>query len=85
MIFDAPLDINGKFRQKDTTLKGKTLPDFIMSFLLLSKTDISLKLFFVHNVRYGSSVTFIIEVAYESFQYLDNHESQCFDFCIECK
>ena len=24
-------------------------------------------------------------MAYESFQYLDNHESQCFDFCIECK
>ena len=49
--FYAPLDINGKFRQKVKTLhdidvtKGKTLPDFIMSFLLLSKTDIGLKLF----------------------------------------
>ena len=33
------------------------LPDFIMSSLLLSKTDIGLKLFFAHNVRYGNSVT----------------------------
>ena len=44
--------------------------------------DIGLKLFFVHNVRYGNSVTFRIGVAYESFQYLDNHESQCFVFFV---
>ena len=31
-----------------------------------------------------NSVTFKIGVAYESFQHLDNHESQCFDICIEC-
>ena len=60
------------------------VPDFIMPFLLLSKTDIGLKLFYAHNVRYGNSVTFRIWVALESLQYLDNHEPQCFDFCIEC-
>ena len=56
-----------------------------MSSLFLSKTDIGLKLFFAHNVRYGNSVTFRIGVAFDSLQYLDNHEPQCFDFCIECK
>ena len=60
------------------------LPDLIMSFLLLSKTDIGLKLFFAHNVRYGNSVTFRIRMALEYLQYLDNHEPQRFDFCIEC-
>ena len=29
-------------------------------------------------------MTFIIWVALESLQYLDNHMPQCFDFCIEC-
>ena len=58
--------------------------NFIMSFLLLSKTDIGLNPFFAHNVRYGNSVSFRIGVALESLQYLDNHESQRFDFCIEC-
>ena len=60
------------------------LPDIIMSFLLLSKRDIGLKHFFPHNVRYGNSVTFRIWVAFEFLQYLDNHEPQCFNFCIEC-
>ena len=60
------------------------LPDFIMSSLLLSKTDIDLKKNFAHNVRYGNSVTFRIWVALEKLQYLDNHEPQRFDFCIEC-
>ena len=56
-----------------------------MSPLLLSKKDIGLKLFFfAYNVRYGNSVTFRIWVALESLQYLDNHEPQRFDFCIEC-
>ena len=55
-----------------------------MSSLLLSKTDIGLKLFFAHNVRYGNSVTFRIWVALEYLQYRDNHEPQRFDFCIEC-
>ena len=55
-----------------------------MSSLLLSKTDIGLKLFFAHNVRYGNSVTFRIWLALESLQYLDNHKPQRFDFCIEC-
>ena len=56
-----------------------------MSFLYLSKTDIGLKLFiFAHTVRYGYSVTFRIQVALESLQYLDNHEPKRFDFCIEC-
>ena len=59
------------------------LPDFIISSLLLSKTDIGFKLFFTHNVRYGNSVTFRILVALEYLQYLDNHEPQRFDFCIE--
>ena len=40
--------------------------------------------FFAHIVRYGNSVTFRIWVALESLQYLDNHEPQHFDFCIEC-
>ena len=61
------------------------LPDFVMSFQLLSKADIGLKLFFAHYVKYGNSVTFRIGVALESLQYLDNHEPQRFDFCIECK
>ena len=65
--------------------RGKTLPDFIMSSLLLSKTDIGLKLFYAHNVKYGNSVTLRIGVASESLQNLDNHEPQRFDFCIECK
>ena len=55
-----------------------------MSSLWLSKTDIGLKLFFAHNVRYGNSVTFRIWVALEYLQYLDNHEPQRFDFYIEC-
>ena len=55
-----------------------------MSSLLLSKTDIGLIFFFAHNVRYGNSVTFRIWVALEYLQYLDNHEPQRFDFCIEC-
>ena len=29
-------------------------------------------------------MTFRIRVALESLQYLDNHEPQRFDFCIEC-
>ena len=29
-------------------------------------------------------MTFRIWVALESLQYLDNHEPQRFDFCIEC-
>ena len=62
--------------------RGKTLPDFIMSSLLLSKTDIGLKLFFAHNVRYGNFVTFRIWVALEYLQYPDNPERQRFDFCI---
>ena len=58
-----------------------------MSSLLLSKTDIVLIVccfFFAHNVRYGNSVTFRIWVALESLQYLDNHEPQRFEHCIEC-
>ena len=61
------------------------LPDLIMSFLLLSKTDIGSKLFFfAHNVRYGNTVTFRIWVALEFLQYLNNHEPQHFEICIEC-
>ena len=57
-----------------------------MPSLLLSKMDIGLKLFFFDlNVSYGNSVTLRIEVALESLQYLENHEPQLFDFCIECK
>ena len=55
-----------------------------MSSLLFSKTDIGFKLFFAYNVSYGNSVTFRIWVALEYLQYLDNHEPQRFDFCIEC-
>ena len=55
-----------------------------MSSLLLLKTDIGLKLFFAYNVRYGNSVTFKIWVALEYLKCHDNHESQRFDFCIEC-
>ena len=44
-----------------------TLPDFIISSLLLSKTDIVF--FFAHNVRYGNSVIFSyrIGLTLESF------------------
>ena len=51
---------------------------------MLSKTDISLKHFFAHNVRYGNSVSFRIWVALEFLQYSDNHEPQRFYFCIKC-
>ena len=54
-----------------------------MSSLSLWKTDIGLELFFAHNVRYGNSMTFRIGMALESLQYLNNHEPQRFDFCIE--
>ena len=36
-------------------------------------------------MKYGNYVTFRIGVAFESLQYLDYHEPQRFDFCIECK
>ena len=49
-----------------TLQEAKTLPDFIMSSVLLSKTDIGLNLFFDHNVRNGNSVTLRIGVALES-------------------
>ena len=44
-----------------------------------------LNFFFAHTVRYDNSVTFRIWVTVESLQYLDHHEPQRFDFCIECK
>ena len=56
-----------------------------MSSLFLSETHVGLKHFFVHNARYGNSVTFRLGVSLEFLQYLDSHESQRFDFCIECK
>ena len=56
-----------------------------MSSLLFSETEIGLKHFFYHNVRYVNFTTFKIGVALESWQYLDNHEPQRFDFCIDCK
>ena len=65
--------------------RGKTLSDFIMSSLLLSKTDIGLKLFFAHNSRYGNSVTFRIWVALKKLQYLDNHEPQRFDIVLNAR
>ena len=68
-----------------TLPEAKTLPDFIMSSLLLSKTDVRLKHFFAHNVRYGNFVTFRIGVTLESLQYLDDIQPQCFDCCIEYK
>ena len=68
-----------------TLPEAKTLPDFIMSSLLLSKTDVRLKHFFAHNVKYGYFVTFRIGVTSESLQYFDNLQPQRFDFCIECK
>ena len=37
--------------------RGKTLPDLFMSSLLLSKTRVGLKHFFVNNLKYGNSVT----------------------------
>ena len=76
-------------KSKDVTYinvtRGETLPNFIMSFLLFSKTGVGLKLCFVYNVRYGNSVTFRIGVAYASLQYFDNHETRRSNFCIECK
>ena len=61
------------------------VPDFIVPFLLLFESRYWFKtLFFAQNVRHGNSVTFRIWVALESLQYLDNHEPQRFDFCIEC-
>ena len=65
-----------------TLPEAKTLPVFIMSSLLLSKTDVSLKFFFAHNVRYGNFVNFRIGVTLESLQYLDNLQPQPFDFVL---
>ena len=52
--FDVSLDINGRLRHKSkdvmymiiTLPEAKKLTDFIMSSILLSKTDICSKLFF---------------------------------------
>ena len=52
-----------------------------MSSLLLSKTDIGLKLFYFIMLV----MTFGIGMALEYLQYLDNDEPHRFDFCIECK
>ena len=56
-----------------------------MSPILLSKTDIGLKLFFAHYIRYGNSVTLRIGMTLELLQSFGNHESKRFDLCIECK
>ena len=56
--------ITPKNKDDINVTRGKTLPDIIMSSLLLSKTDIGLKhFFFAHNVKYGNSVTFRIWVS----------------------
>ena len=75
--FNVPLEyVNGQLRQKGNTssndidvTRGKMLPIFIMSSLLLSKTDVGLKLFLAHNVKYDNSVT--LRRTYDSFgQYM---------------
>ena len=78
-------------KNKDVTNTILTLPDakrcLILSCLpyCFRKRILILKFFFAHNhVRFGNSVTFKIRVALEVLQYLDRHEPQRFDFCIEC-
>ena len=78
-------------KSKDVKYTILTLPE-IKHFLILSclpfcfrKRILVLNFFFTHDVRYCNSVTFRIWVALESLKYLDNHEPQRFDFCIEHK
>ena len=77
-------------KNKDVKYTILTLPES-KCFLILSclpycfrKRILVYNFFFAHNVRYGNSVTFSIWVALEYLQYLDSHEPQRFDFCIEC-
>ena len=77
-------------KNKDVTYTILTLPE-AKRFLILSclsycfrKVILVSNFFFAQNVRYGNSVTFRTWVALEYLQYLDNHELQRFDFCIEC-
>ena len=80
------MDIIGQLRQKVKILK---LPK-AKRFLILSCLPYCFRMrilvlnyfFFANNVRYGNSVTFRIGVTVESLQYLDNHESQGFDFVL---
>ena len=65
--------------------RGLKLHDLILSFLLLSRTNIGLKTFFVQYGRYGYSVTFWIWVVSELSRRHGNHEPKRFDFLIECK
>ena len=58
--------------------KGLKLHELILSFLLLSRTNISLKTFLVHNGRYGYSVTFWIWVVSELSRRYGNHSVSIF-------
>ena len=65
--------------------RGLKLHDLILSFLLLSRTNIGSETFFAHNGRYLYSVTFLIRVVSEYLRRHGNHKPQRFDFLIECK
>ena len=60
--------------------RGLKLHDLILSFLLLSRTNIGSKTFFVHNGRYGDSVTFEFELSlnYRDVTAIINHSVSIF-------
>ena len=91
-IIPDPYDINGQLRQKSMTSyrrnercqRPKTSwLDFVFHFAFKNKHQFE-NFFFVHNGRYGYSVTFWIWVVSELSRRHGNHKPQRFDFLIEC-
>ena len=61
------------------------VPDMILSTLLLSKTDIGLKLFIRKMAQFSNFVTLQMGVALRFSLQLTNHKSQWSDFGTVCK
>ena len=61
------------------------VPDLILSTLLLSKTDISLKRFFAKESQFLNFVNLIMGVALRLSLQPANHKSQQSDFGAVCK
>ena len=62
-----------------------TVPDLILSSILLSKTDIGLKRFFAKYSQFFTFVNLIMGVALHFSMQLANHKSQRSDFGAVCK
>ena len=61
------------------------VPDLILSTVLLSKTDIGLKLFFANKAQFLNFVTLKMGVALHFSLQLADHKSQRSDFGAVCK